>query len=160
MIRKAEVQDVDAIRAMADIAFRDTYKSILSPDQMEYMMDMMYSHEVLDRQISTGDAIFLVEDGQGYASLKKESDELFLLDKIYVLPECQKTGLGRRLFDSICDTARQMAAGPARLKLYVNRHNTAVTFYEHLGMFKAATRDNPIGHGYYMNDYIMEMDLC
>lgn len=160
MIRKAALQDVPAIRAMAEIAFRDTYKAILSPDQMEYMMDMMYSDTVLERQIGTGEAIFLIEDGQGYASLKKESDTMFLLDKIYVLPDFQKTGLGIRLFNAVRDLAADMAKGPAKMHLYVNRNNTAVTFYEHIGMYKAGERDNPIGHGYYMNDYIMEIDLC
>lgn len=159
MIRRAVLEDVPAIRAMADIAFRDAYRTILSQQQIEYMMEMMYSLPVLSGQIGSGEAVFLIEEGQGYASLRKESDTMFLLDKLYVLPEFRKTGLGRRLFDAVCDAARLMASEPAKLHLYVNRYNTAVTFYEHIGMRKAGQRDNPIGHGYYMNDYVMETDL-
>jgi hypothetical protein len=45
------------------------------------------------------------------------------------------------------------------MELNVNRHNRAVTFYEHMGMHKDREGDFPIGEGYYMNDYIMQMTL-
>lgn len=57
------------------------------------------------------------------------------------------------------ESVKQIAGGPARIELNVNRYNNAVSFYEHLGMHKARTGDFPIGHGYFMNDYIMAMDM-
>ena len=41
----------------------------------------------------------------------------------------------------------------------VNRHNPAVGFYKHMGFHEYATRDFHIGSGYYMNDYIMRMEV-
>lgn len=44
--------------------------------------------------------------------------------------------------------------------LNVNRHNTkALAFYQRMGMSKVDEGDFPIGQGYYMNDYIMGLDI-
>lgn len=43
--------------------------------------------------------------------------------------------------------------------LNVNRNNKALHFYEHKGMKKLREGDFPIGNGYYMNDYIMGLEL-
>ena len=165
MIRRAGTEDIPLIRSMAQTAFRATYAHILSPGQMEYMMDMMYSAESLGRQMSAEGNIFYVEEGRGYVSFRRDGltadgRELFHLEKLYVLPEYQKTGLGRRLFDTVAEQAREASGGkPFRLELNVNRANPAVGFYEHIGLHKARSGDFPIGEGFYMNDYIMAADL-
>ncbi len=45
------------------------------------------------------------------------------------------------------------------MELNVNRNNPALGFYEHMGMKKVREGDFPIGNGYYMNDYIMGLDI-
>jgi len=45
------------------------------------------------------------------------------------------------------------------MELNVNRNNKALHFYEHKGMKKLREGDFPIGNGYYMNDYIMGLEL-
>ncbi len=162
MIRKASVADIPMIREMAEVVFRHTYASILSPAQMEYMMDWMYSEDSLRKQMA--EQTFFVEDGRGYASLRPDgrTDDgrvRFHLEKLYVLPQFQKTGLGRRLFESAAAEARTVAGGPCVLELNVNRNNPSLSFYEHLGMRRACQGDFPIGGGFYMNDYIMCIDL-
>lgn len=62
-IRRAEKSDIELIRQLADVAFRDTYKDILSADQMEYMMEWMYSSESMERQMDEGHVYFIVGDG-------------------------------------------------------------------------------------------------
>lgn len=49
--------------------------------------------------------------------------------------------------------------GPFTVELNVNRENPAVGFYKHMGFHEHATRDFHIGNGYYMNDYIMRMEV-
>lgn len=164
MIRKATTQDIPAIRAMAQVVFRQTYRDILSSEQMDYMMDWMYSEASLLRQMTDEGQTFLVEDGCGYVSfhpdgMTDDGIRLYHLEKLYVMPDCQNTGLGRRLFNQVVEHVKAQSSSPARIELNVNRHNGAVTFYEHLGMFKSRSGDFPIGHGYYMNDYIMAIDL-
>lgn len=53
-IRKAAETDLLTIHEMAQVVFRHTYREILSPEQMEYMMDMMYSLPNLRKQLEEG----------------------------------------------------------------------------------------------------------
>lgn len=164
MIRKATTADIPAIRDMASVAFPSTYREILSPGQLEYMMDMMYSEASLKRQMTEAGHDFYICDGRGYVSFRREGrlddgTELFHLEKLYVLPQEQGSGLGRRLFGTVVDEIRKRSAGKFRIELNVNRYNSAVTFYENLGMTKSRQGDFPIGNGYFMNDYIMAIDF-
>lgn len=164
MIRRATTEDIPAIRQIADIAFRDTYKDILSHEQMDYMMDWMYSDSSLLLQMSQESHIFFIEDGKGYVSFRKgagaeEKNPIYHIEKLYVLPQFQGQGLGRKLFETVVENAKSFTAGPVRIELNVNRENKAVSFYEHLGMHKDREGDFPIGKGFFMNDYIMVINL-
>lgn len=164
MIRKATINDIPAIRQMADVAFRKTYKEILSKDQMEYMMDWMYSEKSLFEQMTQKGHIFFIEDGKGYVSFwnKGKTDEMkfiYHIEKLYILPQFQGQGYGRKLFNIVVENAKSLTnGGPIRIELNVNRNNKSVSFYEHLGMHKDYSGDFPIGNGYFMNDYIMAID--
>ena len=46
-IRKATTEDINLINELAWIAFPATYKDILTKEQIDYMMDWMYSPENL-----------------------------------------------------------------------------------------------------------------
>ena len=164
MIRKATADDIPVIRAMADVVFRQTYREILSPEQMDYMMDWMYSEESLHRQMLEEGIVFFLDEGRGYASVRQDGQtsdgrERFHLEKLYVMPDCQGCGLGRRLFETAAGYVRSLSSGHPRLELNVNRNNPAVRFYEHIGMYPDRSGDFPIGKGFYMNDYIMAIDL-
>lgn len=168
-VRQAGTGDIPLIRRLADEAFRATYREILSPGQMEYMMDWMYSEASLQRQMGQeGHRYFVAEsDGEpcAYVSVQplgRQDDGscLFELQKIYVLPAFQKKGVGRQLFDHIVRFSRHAAGGrPCRIELHVNRSNPAVDFYRRLGMEILREGDFPIGNGYFMNDYIMGVSL-
>ena len=166
-IRPATTADIALIGQLADVCFRHTYRDILSAEQLEYMMDWMYSAESLRKQMTEeGHVYFLAEtDGTavGYVSVQPQGTAedgmpLWHLQKIYVLPDCQSGGVGKRLFLYALDYVRQTVGGPCRVELNVNRNNKALGFYEHMGMRKLRQGDFPIGNGYYMNDYIMGIE--
>lgn len=160
----ASESDIRLIQSMADVAFRHTYQEILSPDQMEYMMEWMYSADSLKKQIQSGHVFFIAyqdDKACGYMSVQPDGTDddgvlLFHLHKLYVLPSEQGCGLGRMLFDMAIEFAVKASAGhKARIELNVNRTNPAVAFYKHLGLGILRQGDFHIGNGYYMNDYIM-----
>lgn len=164
MIRKATTDDIPSIRQMAEVVFRQTYKDILSPKQLDYMMDWMYSEASLTKQMTSRGQLFYIEDGKGYVSFhfeghQKDFVDLFHLDKLYVMPEFQGTGLGRSLFNKVLECAKQFTNNPVRIELNVNRNNKSIGFYEHLGMKKVREGDFPIGKNFFMNDYIMSTDI-
>ena len=76
------------------------------------------------------------------------------------MPEAQGSGLGKALFETAVAAVRGAVNNtPARLELNVNRNNPAVGFYKKLGMTILRQGDFPIGHGFYMNDYIMGIKI-
>lgn len=44
-IKKATLADIEVIRTLAAQTFPATYQHILTPEQIDYMMDWMYSSE-------------------------------------------------------------------------------------------------------------------
>ena len=162
-IRKAFVEDISVIRLLASVVFPDTYKEILSTEQLEYMMDWMYSTESLNRQMTEDGHIYYLayqaDEPVGYLSIQPEGEHIFHLQKIYVLPAFQGKGLGKLLFEQAIRAIKELHPSPCQMRLNVNRQNKALTFYLKMGMKKVDEGDFPIGNGYYMNDYIMGLNI-
>lgn len=162
-IRKATLNDIQLIHQMAQVAFPATYHEILSKEQLDFMMDWMYSPENLRKQMEEEGHIYYIayqgEEGAGYVSIQPEGEHLFHLQKIYVLPHFQGRRLGKALFEQAVKAIKELHPEPCEMHLNVNRNNKALQFYEHLGMEKVAEGDFPIGNGYYMNDYIMGLKI-
>lgn len=159
-IRRATLADIPLIRRMAQEAFPATYKDILSPGQVGYMMEWMYSEESLRGQMAGGHVFFLAEEegvAAGYASVEPQGTAACHLHKLYVLPAAQGRGCGGALFGRAAGFARSL--GARRMVLNVNRRNPARGFYARMGMRQAGRGDFPIGRGFFMNDYVMELDL-
>ena len=156
--------DIPAIQSVAQVAFPATYAGIISPAQTDYMMEWMYSTASLLRQMTDEGHVYYVgreEDGTpvGYVSVQREGEDRFHLQKIYVLPDRQGRQIGRMLFGEALRAVKESHPGPCTLELNVNRSNRARGFYEKMGMRVVREGDFPIGEGYYMNDYIMGMEL-
>ena len=75
------------------------------------------------------------------------------------MPAFQKGGYGKQLFNAAIRWIKKVHPSPCKMELNVNRHNPALGFYEHLGMKKVREGDFDIGNGYFMNDYIMAMEI-
>lgn len=169
VIRRASPEDIPVIRALADVCFRDTYRTILSPAQMEYMMDWMYSERSLERQMGRDGHVYFIAEAEGtpcaYFSvqplgLQDDGDYLFEFQKLYLLPAYQGRGFGRYLVAYVFQFVREAAGGwPCRLELHVNRNNPAAAFHRRMGFSILRSGDFPIGQGFFMNDYIMGIRL-
>lgn len=162
-IRKATMDDIPLINKMAQVVFPDTYSEILSPEQLDYMMEWMYAPASLRKQMSEEGHIYYIaykeDEPAGYVSIQPEGEHVFHLQKIYVLPRFQGCRLGKSLFDQAIGAIKEIHPEPCEMRLNVNRNNKALRFYEHMGMRKIDEGDFPIGNGYYMNDYIMGMGI-
>ena len=157
----ADEKDIRSIRNLARVTFPATYSSIISAEQIDFMMDMMYSETVLRRELEEGVTYLMLladETPAGFVSFGKQDDEgLFHLHKIYLLPDFQGLGYGREMF---LKAEQEMRAQGARaFELNVNRHNKALDFYKKMGMSIDRSGDFDIGGGFYMNDYIMRKEL-
>lgn len=153
-------KELDVVRELAAEIFPHTYGAIISAEQIGYMMEMMYSRDSLRRQMSEEGQVFhlICIDGEpcGYFSLQPRMDGIVVLQKLYLMPSMQGKGLGRAMLDEAVLYVRKTYPEANAMQLYVNRENRAKEFYLRYGFRIIATRDNPIGNGYFMNDYIME----
>ena len=162
-VRVATPDDVALIHELAWKVFPETYKNILSPEQNDYMMEWMYSVPNLLKQMNEEQHTYLLGYENdvciGYVSVQPQDKYIYHLQKIYVLPEKQGHGYGKQLFMAAIEYIKRICPETRSVQLNVNRYNSSLHFYEHLGMKKIAEGDFDIGHGYYMNDYIMALDL-
>ena len=163
-IRKANIDDCQLIHELAEQVFPMTYKDIITPEQCDFMMDWMYSIPNLQKQmLEDGHIYFLTSDDEGhdigYISVQQQGDHLWHLQKIYVLPHYQGLKAGKFMFLEALKYIKKVHPEPCVVELNVNRNNKAVAFYEHMGMHKDRQGDFPIGNGFYMNDYIMAINI-
>lgn len=159
-IRNASVNDVSLIRELALHVWPQTYATIISKEQIEYMFEMMYSEDSLKEQMIERCVFIIVEEGKvpvGFASYEEIEPAIFKLHKIYILATQQGKGTGKYVIDHIINDIRLQ--GAKKLQLQVNRNNKAKLFYEKLGFKIIKEADFDIGNGYFMNDYVMEKKL-
>ena len=162
-IREATTPDCNLINTLASIVFPATYKNILSPEQLDYMMEWMYAPENIWKQITEEGHVYFIaywdKTACGYLSVQAQEKAVFHLQKIYVIPGFQGKGIGQFLFEQAIKYIKEIHPEPCLMELNVNRNNKALHFYERMGMKKLGEGDFPIGNGYYMNDYIMGLEL-
>ena len=163
-VRKAHINDAGLIQQLASQVWKHTYGNILSPQQLDYMFEMMYSIPSLHQQMGPDKHQYFIayNDNKpcGYISIEQENKQLFHLQKIYVLPDAQGSGAGRFLMETAFNYIKSLCPHPpCTIELNVNRSNKAKQFYEHMGYKVVRSGDFPIGNGYYMNDYIMSITI-
>lgn len=159
-IRIATTRDINAIQNIAYNTWPVTYKKMITTEQIEFMLEMMYSQEALENQFYEG-AQFLIAEVEsevvGFASFGLVKENTYKLNKLYISPDVQKSGAGKALLKE--SIAKILKLGGKQLELQVNRKNKAVGFYKKMGFEIVKEVDVNIGKGFYMNDYIMAIDL-
>lgn len=154
--------DILIVNQLAHDIWPDTFKDILTKEQIDYMLDWMYNVPTLEEQVQTGHLYYLIKEhgiAKGFVGLEPNYPDVDMLriHKIYILPNAQGKGLGRELLTKAMDVAFDL--GIHTLHLNVNRFNKSVDFYKHVG-FKIIGEENiDIGKDYLMEDYIMELRL-
>ncbi|MCE2705427.1 MAG: GNAT family N-acetyltransferase [Bacteroidota bacterium] len=160
VVQTASLADIELIRELCMQVWPQTYSSILTEEQLAYMLEWMYSPASLAQQMKEGATFLLLYQEQtpiGYASYQSLQASHFKLHKLYVLPHVQGKGAGRIFLTDLLQRIKEL--GAHTLELQVNRYNKAVGFYQQMGFTIRETADIEIGNGFYMNDYIMQIAL-
>ena len=161
--KPATIDDLPVIRELAHTIWPHSYGSILSQEQLDYMLELIYAVPALQHQILNlkHQFILVLNDDliSGFASFspKEKTPSVYRLHKIYLLPKLQATGTGKLLLQYVINSAK--AAGAVSLELNVNRNNKAKYFYEKQGFSIIRQEDIDIGNGYFMNDFVMSLPL-
>lgn len=162
-LRPLALQELVLVQSIAQRTWPTTFATILSPEQIEYMLNWMYDLAQLEGQLSKGHTFLIAaeEDTElGFAGFELNYVEgpTAKLHKLYLLPEAQGKGLGKTLLFEVAQRAR--AAGQKKLQLNVNKYNRqAIDFYLRMGFVTLREEVNDIGKGYVMDDFVMELAL-
>jgi len=162
ILTRAGLSDRAFIRSVSERTWPSTYGHIISQEQIDFMLDWMYSDASLEKQMNTGCEFYIAStqnengdlDPVGFCSVSLE-EGAHKLNKLYVLPAAQGTGAGKALLNKAIDVAK--AAGSTSLFLQVNKQNTAYTFYLKKGFIKELEFKFDIGNDFYMDDYVMRL---
>lgn len=159
MIIKATEKDISTIQDLAKRSWNFAYANILRQEQIDYMLDLMYSENTLQAHFENPDyQYYLVKEDEGFLGfIGFEFYKEFRttkLHRIYFLQEAQGKGFGKKSLEFVKKEAKK--AGDKRVTLTVNKNNRAKKFYESQGfkVYDEAVFD--IGNGYVMDDFLME----
>lgn len=147
--------------ALATAIWQAAYKDILSQEQIDYMLPMMYAPAVIAREVREGIAYEFAVDGEkriGIVSYGPYGEGVMKLHKLYLLSSYHGHGVGSQMLQHVISAVR--VAGAKRLVLNVNKQNArAIKAYKRNGFVVLADVKNDIGHSFYMDDYVMGLDL-
>jgi GNAT superfamily N-acetyltransferase len=158
-IRLAFITDIDKLIEVADATWKQTYASILSAEQIEYMYGRMYSADALREQMQNGVTFLMCfEDGHilGFAAYEFRTDAIFI-PKLYVKPDAQARGVGKALLFQIEKIGQKNNC--RYIELNVHRKNKAMYFYKRLGFELHEKADIAYGK-FWLNDYVLRKKLC
>jgi ribosomal protein S18 acetylase RimI-like enzyme len=159
-LRPATDADLGVISALAGRIWRAHYPSILSSEQIEYMLRWMYDIRQLRRDLERGVVYQLLLEGDrplGFCGYEELHGEL-KLHKLYLDVAEHGRGLGSMLLRHAEEEARRR--GLSKVVLGVNRFNEkAIRVYQRNGYRILEPLKTEIGGGFVMDDWIMEKVL-
>lgn len=161
-IRALKQDELSIVHEIAHATWPDTFKDILSQEQIQYMLNWMYDLKQLENQFNQGHQFYVAELEEkpvGFIGIEPNYPEngITKIHKIYILPNQQGTGIGKKLIEFVKELSIQSEM--EGLLLNVNRFNKAVDFYKAIGFNILFEENIDIGNGYLMEDFVMKLDL-
>lgn len=162
-IRPMTEADIEPLRALAREIWVRHYTPIIGSAQIEYMLEQRYCPSVLGAELARSDIwwdlLFVAEAMRGYASCFVAAEARMLkLDKLYIHPDLQRGGYGRRMLGHVIERARVLGIG--KIALAVNKRNSnAIAAYEKWGFHIEQSVVKDIGNGFVMDDFIMAKEV-
>ncbi|MBQ6271124.1 MAG: HAD-IA family hydrolase [Clostridiales bacterium] len=150
-----------AVVSLAQIIWNEWFPSIISQEQVNYMVEKFQSMPAIDKAIEEeGYQYFLEVLGDtpiGYMGVKEQEDAL-LLSKLYLMKPFRGQRRSNVFFEKAEEIAREK--GKDKVRLFVNRYNyNSVRVYLRRGFRIVKEEKTDIGGGFICDDYVMEKEL-
>jgi len=156
--RKAEKTDCKLIYDLAEEIWNKHYVPIIGQQQVNYMLQTLYSEKALIQQMNEGQNFTIIHLNLtpiGYFSISRKKEVSFL-HKLYIDSQFQSKGIGTEIMNEIYAQSK----GANSIELTVNRQNfKTINFYFKNGFKIKSVEDFDIGNGYFMNDFVMKKRL-
>ncbi len=153
-------EQLPLIQILANEILPEVYDYMISPEQIQYMLNKMYSLQSLEEQWQNGHQFIVLYDHQtpvGFASFEKGKEGNTQLHKLYLKKQEHHKGLGKKMLNFVLKYCR--SHDQTSVTLNVNRNNKSLAFYIANGFKIMRSVDISIGEGFEMNDYIMHRSL-
>ena len=155
---EVEEQNIDVLADLASEIWHEYWVEILSPAQIDYMVEKFQSGHAIKNQIKNENYkyYFITVNGinAGYFGVSFKKDCLFL-SKLYIKKDFRHSGIGTKAFEKIKEIAVQN--NYKSIQLTVNKYNkNTINAYNKWGFKTIDSVVSDIGGGFVMDDYIME----
>lgn len=168
MIRKCVMEDLEELRNIAYQTFDETIRAQNKKENIDNYLLRTFTKEKVLKEFQNPNSffyfIFHKESLAGYLKLNIQDAQTecyegnnLEIERIYILNQFQKLGLGKQLYDKSIEVAKALSCDHIWLGVWEKNYN-AIAFYEKLGFEKIDA------HSFYMGDekqidYIMMKHL-
>ena len=158
----SNAEELSRIRGIADDVWPKTFRGILSPEQIVYMMKMMYAPEVMEKELASGytfELLVVAGKDAGYMVYAPYDDPgTMKLHKLYLLEEYQGKGYGQKMLHHVIEAAEKRRF--SSVILAVNKQNEkAQRAYKRFGFAHYKSVQIDIGNGFIMDDYWLRYQI-
>ena len=165
---KISVKDLKELRDLAIKTFDETFREFNTPENMQLYFDESLNEEVLTKELKTdGSTFFFVKlDGKlvgylkvnvGSAQTDPMGDDAFQIERIYILKDYQRRGIGKILISKSIEMAKEMKKKNVWLGVWEHNKN-ALSFYSKMGFVKVGQHEFDLGTDHQI-DYIFSKDV-
>ena len=159
-LQRLIVIEIPIVQELANKIWKTTYAGIISLQQIDFMLNMMYSEEKIEENLNEKHFWFLInfdDKNIGFTHFYQKEDGIFL-SKLYVLASYQKLGIGKEVLHFIIDKSKELEV--LKIQLRVNKENLkAINAYKKYGFIIKSEDVLQINEDYVMDDFIMELNI-
>jgi diamine N-acetyltransferase len=154
---RATIDDIPTIRALAAEIWNEHYISIITQEQIDYMLKEWYNETTLARQMAEqGHFLWLIRNNHqtspvGFIAISKQTEfGAYYLNKFYINKNTR--GIGSQILKQVIAKFPDIS----QLRLNVNRRNfKSVNFYFKMGFKIESCYELQVGDRFVMDDFIM-----
>ena len=159
MLCADDAERIAEMSRMATEILREHYDPIVGKEQNDYMLDRFQSVNAISEQLGNGYRYYFVRcDGRnvGFMAFYPRQNAMYL-SKLYLYKGERGKGFSRQMIAFVAEEARR--ENLCAVELNVNKHNPSISVYESLGFKHLRAEKNDIGHGYFMDDFVMRLEI-
>ena len=154
--------DIDTVSRLAHEIWNQHFVSIIGQAQVDYMLEKFQSSDDIADQISGGYEYYIISNNDnnvGYLGLLPDINlSRIMISKFYIKSESRGLGFGSSTLNYVKQLAKDHQM--KMVWLTVNKYNKeTINWYLRKNFFITDEVKNDIGNDFFMDDYIMELEI-
>lgn len=155
-IRQCTIEDATAIQQIGRQTYFETFVAYNTEENMNDYLEKAFADAKIRQELENPHSEFYVIETDGVAAAYLKINQLAAqtepmdadhleIERIYVLQEFQKLGLGKLLYDKALERAKKLGKSKIWLGVWENNNN-ALAFYKKIGFERIGQ------HSFFMGD--------